>query len=365
MSAARLWHMYCVNDLRGMADHHDQPSTRGVLATNQHIARPRASDVLQSPTQRRGVREFLPRGYWAVKRRGAAIQHSLMAMSPLAAWGENRYEARRSDHADNLPRLSREHTGVLADLRNTGVAVRNVELPAAVLDSAYRFVETLRSKRTDEPCAKTTSRELALNPTLFMWGLSADLLDLAECHIGLPPRYLGVEVKREIVNPAAGHSHEAVRRWHADHEDRRILKVIVYLSEVDSASAPFEYVDLPASQAVLNRRGRPYRSARLDEAVRAEIPEPHRRQVTGPPMTAIYVDTGQVLHRVCPPRESERYSVTFAYCSRSPVLTYSQLMMPGAALRGLRDYLSPRQWQALCRKGIGLTPARRAPQQAA
>jgi hypothetical protein len=82
-------------------------------------------------------------------------------------------------------------------------------------------------------------------------------------------------------------------------------------------------------------------------------------------MTAIYVDTGQVLHRVRPPLKSERYSVTFAYCSRSPHLTYSQLMLPGAALCELRDYLSPRQWQALCCKGIGPAQARRAPRQAA
>jgi hypothetical protein len=357
--------MYCTNDIRSKANRNSLLSTLCVLAIDQHIADFRSPGTPQSLTQRRVLREFLPRGYWAVKRRGAAIQRSMMATSPFAAWGDNRYKARRSEHTDNLPRLSRDHTGILADLRSTGVSVRTLELPAAILDSAYRFVETLRAKRTNEPCAKTTSRELALNPTLFMWGLSEDLLDLAECHIGLPPRYLGVEVKREIVNPADGHSHEAVRRWHLDHEDRRILKVIVYLSDVDSASAPFEYVDRPTSEAVLSRRGRAYRPARLDEAVRAEIPAPNRTQVTGPAMTAIYVDTGQVLHRVCPPRESERYSVTFAYCSRSPLLTYSQLMLPGAALRGVRDYLSPRQWQALCCRGIGLFPARRAPQEVA
>lgn len=322
------------------------------------------SGAPESP-QRRLVREFLLRGYWSIKRRGATIQRSMMATPLLAAWGDSRYEARRSDHADHLPRLSRDQTSVLADLRNTGVSVRTLELPGAVLDSAYGFIQTLRSKRTNEPCAKTTSRELASDPTLFMWGLSEDLLDLAECHIGLPPRYLGVEVKREIVNPAAGHSHAAVRRWHLDHEDRRILKIIVYLSDVDNASAPFEYVDLPTSQSILCTRGRPYRAARLDEAVRAEIPGPKRRQVTGSRMTAIYVDTGQVLHRVCPPQESERYSVTFAYCSRSPLLTYPQLTLPGAALRRLRDYLSPRQWQALCCKGIGRTDPRRAPQAAA
>jgi hypothetical protein len=170
-----------------------------------------------------------------------------------------------------------------------------------------------------------------------------------------------VEVKREIVNPTAGHSHDAVRRWHLDHEDRRLLKVIVYLSDVDSGSAPFGYVDLPTSEAVLSPRHHAYAPARLDEVVRAEVPLHKRKQVTGPRGTAIYVDTGRVLHRVCPPVETERYSVTFAYCSRSPHLTYSQLMLPGATLRELRHDLSPRQWEALCRKDLSFPHAQRAP----
>jgi hypothetical protein len=303
------------------------------------------SDARRAPLPRPS-REVLSRGYWALKRRSAFVQHSVAETAILRSWADRRYRARRSLHADHLPALSREHRGILADLRDTGVAIRTLDLPRAVLDSADIFVDLLRAKQTNAPCAKTTSRELAWDPTLFMWGLSEDLLDLAECHIGLPPRYLGVEVKREIANPAAGHSHEAVRRWHLDHEDRRILKVIVYLSDVDRTSAPFEYVDLTTSEAVLRGLNRPCRSARLDEAVRAQVPPRERTQVTGPRLTAIYVDTGRVLHRVAPP-VSERHSVTFAYCSRSPRLTYSQLTLPGAERRALRDRLTQRQWQAL------------------
>jgi hypothetical protein len=316
-------------------------------------------EVVPHDTQRQNIREVLSRWYHAVKRRAAFVQRWLWASSPLRSRGDNRYEARRCQHAPNLPRLSREHTGILADLGNIGVAVSTLQLPSPVLDSADHFLKLLRSKVTEEPCVKTTSHQLALDPRLFMWGLSDDLLDLAECHIGLPPRYLGVEVKREIVNPAEGHSHDAVRRWHLDHEDRRILKVIVYLSDVDSGSAPFGYVDLSTSEALLGGRQHAYNSARLDEVVRAKVPLHKRRQVTGPRMTAIYVDTGRVLHRVLPPLESERYSVTFAYCSRSPHLTYSQLMLPGAVLRKLRHNLSSKQWQALGRKDVCFTPRSR------
>jgi hypothetical protein len=73
----------------------------------------------------------------------------------------------------------------------------------------------------------------------------------------------------------------------------------------------------------------------------------------GSRITAVYVNTGQVLNRLIPPLESEHYSVTFACCGRSPRLTSSQLMLPGATPRTLRDILSPRHWQALCCNPIG------------
>lgn len=333
----------------------------GTLLANTAQTASTGGEAVPHIPARRNTHALLPRCYQVAKRRSAFLQRSLLAASPLGSWVDNRYEARRSQHAPNLPRLSREHQSILADLAHTGVAVRTLEMPNAVLDSTNRFTQILRSRRTDEPCAKTTSHELSWDPTLFLWGLSDELLDLAECHIGLPPRYLGVEVKREIVNPAAGHGHEAVRRWHLDHEDRRILKIVVYLSDVDSGSAPFGYVDLPTSDGVLGGLRHPYHPARLDEVVRAEVPLSERRQITGPRMTAIYVDTGKVLHRVFPPLASERYSVTFAYCSRSPRLTYSQLMLRDGTLRKLRPALSSRQWEALCRRGLRVTDAQRAP----
>ena len=212
---------------------------------------------------------------------------------------------------------------MLVALNDAGVAVRPADLPAEVVDSADGLVELLRRKNVDEPCVKATPRELAVDPTLFTWGLSDHLLDLAECHIGLPVRYLGMEVKRELVQSAAGRNHEVVRRWHLDHEDRRIFKVIVYLSDVDAGAGPFGYIH-QAHSADAPRFARPrppWRTGRQDARRGAARPV---GQVTGPRMTSVLVDTGQVFHRVFPPTETERYSVTFAYSSRSPYYAYSR-----------------------------------------
>lgn len=111
------------------------------------------------------------------------------------------------------------------------------------------------------------------------WGLSDQLLDLAECHIGLPVRYLGVEAKREMVESAEGRSREVVRRWHLDDEDRRILKVVVYLSDVDAGAGPFGFVHQSRSGGILDStNGRNLRGVSDDE-MQTVVPQSEWRQV--------------------------------------------------------------------------------------
>ncbi len=189
--------------------------------------------------------------------------------------------------------------------------------------------------------------EHALDPTVFRWGgLTEKHLDLAEHYIGLPVRYLGVEIKREAPGES---SHQAIRRWHIDVEDRRMLKMIIYLSDVDDQSAPFEYVDSASTQRILfSRRDvrRPLPSADTFENI---IFEEEIHRVTGPRLTVIYADTSHILHRVKTPTESERTSVTFVYASDTAFYAYPHFMPPPRkALQELRPpTLSSRQLRAL------------------
>lgn len=293
------------------------------------------------------ARALAPRIVSAVARRGAFLRRAATRMPLVSQVSDHRYQRRLTEHAGQLPLPSADQLKVLAALNDAGVAVRPADLPAEVVDSADGLVGLLRRKNVDEPCVKATPRELAVDPTLFMWGLSDHLLDLAECHIGLPVRYLGMEVKRERVQSAVGRNHEVVRRWHLDHEDRRILKVIVYLSDVDAGAGPFGYIHQAHSAAIRGSRGLDIQGVPDDE-MHDVVPRHQWAQVTGPRMTSVLVDTGQVFHRAFPPTATERYSVTFAYSSRSPYYAYSRLMLPRRAIEQLRERLSPRQWNALC-----------------
>jgi hypothetical protein len=300
------------------------------------------------PTQTRTLRDRLPHAVNAVVRTSAFYRRALVQSPVVKPLSDAHYQARLARHAGSVPTLSPEQRGVLAEMR-TGAAVRPIDMPAAVLASADRFADLLRGKRTNDPCVKATPDEISADPRLFTWGLRPHLLDLAEAHIGLPVRYLGMEVKRElVVDHEVSRVYDAVRCWHLDHEDRRIVKVIVYLTDVHLGAAPFGYVEQSHTERI---RGliRHHHDTVSDERMETVVPRDEWHHVTGPRMTAAYVDTGQLFHRVFPATTEERLSVTFAYSSRNPYFVYKNLMLPRRVLRGLRDELTPRQWDALPR----------------
>lgn len=260
-----------------------------------------------------------------------------------------RYANRIAEHVEHVPAVSVSDREILASLEARGVSVQPIDMPDEVISAAYRLIETLQDRGTAEPCVKASPRQLGAEPDLFMWGLSNRLLDLAENYIGLPPRYLGVEVKRELVRSADGARHETVRSWHLDHEDRRILKVIVYLSDVDDHAGPFGYVDRGHTARVCSLIPRQHHAV-SDERMADVVPPGEWNRVTGPRFTTVYADTGQVFHRVFAPTSAERYSVTFAYSSHQPYYTYERLMLPRHRIRALWDRLTPRQRRALGRR---------------
>lgn len=269
------------------------------------------------------------------------VQSTLM--KPLS---DARYEARLARYAPYLPFPSKEHRDILAELHTTGVAVRTIDMPAEVLACADRLVALLRHKETKAPCLLATPEELGDDPSLFIWGLSDGLLDLAEGYIGLPVRYLGVEVKLESINTDESGRCTAIRSWHLDHEDRRIFKVIVYLSDVHRGSAPFGYVERSHTGNIRTLISR-QEDWLDDERVSTVVPREDWKHVTGPRLTAVHTDTGKVFHRVHPPVTHERYSVTFGYCSRHPFYTYPRLMLPRKMLRQIRSQLTQRQRDAV------------------
>ena len=265
----------------------------------------------------------------------------VLLRAPLVnRWSEYRYLAQVGRHAENLPWLSRDSFDLFAELRDHGVATRDAAgmIPARVLEVADRFVDNLRNSTTQNSCLDVSPDDLGADPEVYKWGLNDENLDLAEYYIGLPVHYLGVGVKRERVDGIAAD----FRQWHLDIEDRRMLKIIVYLSDVDDGCGPFEYVDRERSTQAI--RALRYASGFVpDSAMARVVPAQEWTRVTGPRLSAIFVDTNRVFHRAKPPTSADRYSMTFSYSSTTPYQTFPEFMLSRAVLSALRAELTPRQ----------------------
>ena len=253
-----------------------------------------------------------------------AVERRLRRVSYVEEFLHLGHRLARANHVEKLPWLDGPLRTVYQQLSETGLAQLPLEalgLPLReTLRGAERHVEELRQRpsvpgRTYE---LTSDEELLAQAEPYLFGLSRPLLDLAERYLGLPVDYLGVNIKRELANGLS----EGTRLWHADPEDERMLKLIVYLSDVDAGSGPFAAIDARQSREAKKRlrydcfpfvwhfKEGPFIS--LEKVV----PAAQWRTFVGPRLTAVFCDTARCLHRASPPTTVDRYSMTFSYLSR-------------------------------------------------
>jgi hypothetical protein len=276
------------------------------------------------------------------RARGKAKRVALRA-PVVKQWSDTRYFAGRGRHSANLPWLSRDRQELVTELRRNGLARGDATtlLPDEVIASAERFANGLRQQSSQQSVFKLRPEELAYDLTLFTWGLTPEILDLAEYYLGLPVHYLGVEVKRERADGVV----TGARQWHIDVEDRSAVKILIYLSDVDDGCGPFEYLQLEQTQ--IAAQSLRYVSGYVAPAImNGVVPEADRRTVTGPRLTAIFVDTCRVFHRAQPPTTTERYSMTFAYASERPYQRHVEYVLPREALLSIEAELTARQRRA-------------------
>jgi len=159
------------------------------------------------------------------------------------------------------------------------------------------------------------------DPEPYLWGLSTPVLDFVERYTGLPVNYYGVSVKREIANGLVN----GTRNFHRDPEDEHVLKIIVYLSDVDEGAGPFQCLDAgDSAQVMTSGRRRRYLEVPGMEVIERIVPCGDWVTCLGPRLTANVADTARCLHRASPPVTVDRYSITYSYLSRRPYLVYEE-----------------------------------------
>jgi len=179
-------------------------------------------------------------------------------------------------------------------------------------------------------------------PDILRWGLNERFLAIAENYIGLPVTYRGVLARLDMPDGTV----RETRIWHLDQEDSRILKIVVYISDVDDDGGPFEY--LPADVPQPRQLARGSKKRVDEEAFDRVVPPQCRGAVTGPRGTVGFVDTCRIFHRGRLPTNGTRKSLFFAYNSRWPTRpSHCGPMFLVGKFKAAADTLSPRQVAAL------------------
>ena len=284
--------------------------------------------------------EKIPRQIWNLRRlkhvplvrssarwTGAIVRRvrELGVSAPIDAW-QNHTERKRDERLNAGPRrlfaahplmLNETQRAVLASLRDRGVAfVRFDDLigDAAVCQQATAmadaFVDSAAVRKAVDAFNASSSGKayilrqhpevptrLTLADPLLRLAIQQNVIDVVNAYCAMWMRLHYVDSWYTIPF-ATSRPRVASQNWHRDYEDRRLVKVWLYFSDVTDDSGAMEYIpgsrrdDGPYGQ-LWRRRFELYPPA---DAVDAKIPAASRVSCIGPRGTMVFCDTTG-LHR--------------------------------------------------------------------
>lgn len=244
---------------------------------------------------------------------------------PVSRLLAGRYDRARASHSAALPVLGDADRHIVAGIERDGVFITSLEalgipgsagllnlaqqLAAGFADSAHAQVRGGRDFTIVPPA------DIAARPEIFAWGLDDRLLDIAEAYLQLPVAYDGIN----IIYTIADGRPVATRQWHRDWEDRRMLKIAIYLNDVGPQGGPFQLLarDEREQSDASGYRYAPASHAELGEMFGAD----YERDVVsceGPAGTVIFTDTARYFHRGQPAIAQDRAAMFYSYFARTP-----------------------------------------------
>ncbi|MBD6619253.1 phytanoyl-CoA dioxygenase [Komarekiella sp. 'clone 1'] len=229
-------------------------------------------------------------------------------------------------HAPNLPALEEGDRQILNTLKKDGAYVTTLaELglnsTSELLKTTYNQLsqmEELNNEHLDKKWPQIyTVTDL---PEISAWGREKRLLNIIENYIGLPITFHGVHLRKDFKS----HNQFGTLLWHSDAEDRRIIKIFIYLNDVDKKTGPFEYIPRSLTSLFSLNYWRIYykllKSSYLginDEEVKEVIPKSAWKSCVGPAGTVIIVDTKNTFHHGTV-RTEDRSALFFCYTANPP-----------------------------------------------
>jgi hypothetical protein len=278
--------------------------------------------------------------------------------------GANRTSRRR--HALARPELDGLQLGIIDALAAEGYFVTSLDAlftdPAVwrrLEEDAERFIaETeeglAREAAGGESGLRRTSKDFVVRKYAFDTSLGLDdpwiSLAVGPRFLDIANAYLGLWSKLEYVDlwytkpTAADAERRASQRWHRDYNDRHLLKVFIYLADVDEEAGPFEYVPRSAPGNELGDLWpwQPLGDTYPPQAeLASQIAGRPVQTFTGPKGTVIFCNTSG-FHRGGFATGRPRILATFTYASPAALKALSQrnfeLASNGAELTPAAQY---------------------------
>jgi len=182
----------------------------------------------------------------------------------------------------------------------------------------HRRNDRLDGRNTASHCLSFDEPVLARRaPWTILLGLHPTVLDLVESYLRVPVALSALHLRKDI---GTGQQ-TGTRIWHRDTEDHRVIRMIVYLTDVSIDDGPFEYLPLEVSDAmppVIHERGlRAKGDPLLDEEMEGLAPRSSWAQAIGSRGTIALADNARLFHHGRP-HQSERLALFYTFTSRSP-----------------------------------------------
>jgi Phytanoyl-CoA dioxygenase (PhyH) len=233
------------------------------------------------------------------------------------------YKWRMFQHIKKLPALSPIDRHIVEALRKEGAFITSLEaLSLPMNEKLWDAAKAILPNNPKEPAFEdqyvyhVNSAKLIENSEIFLWGLQERLLDIAENYLSVPVAYRGLFFQKDFANEQQVYT----RLWHKDPEDHRLVKIAVYLNDVDSESGPFEYIPKHFNSKLSSlKRKLLHSDAEVAELVEAS----NWVSCTGVAGTVIFFDPHHVFHRGKLPTKSHRDAIFFNYHSRQPIKVFS------------------------------------------
>ncbi|MCW6508545.1 hypothetical protein [Lichenifustis flavocetrariae] len=286
----------------------------------------------------------------------ANLGSRLIAWPPVASRAGAAYGRAREAHKERVPDLSPADAAIVADLKRTGVHITSLDTLGltgsdALLDRGRALYARYVSDGTRDPTRARSfqagAADVMANREIFYWGLNDRLLDIVENYLGVPIGYDGINI---FFTKADGRQ-VAARRWHRDVEDRHMVKIAVYLNDVDEGGGPLQVLRRKLPQHDRTVRGK-FPILTQEELERRLADFRIDRDVTtcmGKTGTVVFADTASHYHRGKPATTHDRCAVYFNYFHRVPLRPFrcERSTISRAQIRELAEPLLHRQRDCL------------------